>query len=507
MLGLSIQRLQTTRRSRLVTVWTAAGVVLIAILGETHASPYRPVIGHISMSSAHWIVGALVGVSAMVFVTAGFLLALRESWRGHMDLATILKLGVVFQLIAICIPVILSRDIYSYAMYGRMLSIYHVNPYVVSPVDFSRDPFFQFVGPLWRDSQTVYGPLFSLISGVLASGAKSIGGLTFLFKLISGAAAIATMFLSARLAQRMRPGREAFAAVLIGWNPVVLFQVIGGGHNDTLIGLAVVLALWLLVNDRVGWQENALTRNELAATAVLTLATLIKAVAGLPLVLLLIFVVARRQGRDRLVVLVAHVGVAVALTAALAWPFMQTGNPSLGLIDLATHAEWPALPLFFQTVLASVADYVVGPHAAEVSRILVQVAFLAMFAGAFVWLAAQVARRAPSLSLQGLGVAWGWAFLIFMLTIPQLLPWYLIWLLPLAWLMPKVPRAVIILMGVVLGLTTELGMAVPPAHIFQVLITAGHFVLPPVFLALLVYLLVCLRRESAQGRILESGLV
>ena len=42
------------------------------------------------------------------------------------------------------------------------------------------------------------------------------------------------------------------------------------------------------------------------------------------------------------------------------------------------------------------------------------------------------------------GAAWAWGLLASMLLGPVLLPWYVVWALPLVWLLPRVPRTVLL---------------------------------------------------------------
>src|SRR5437899_1346598 len=54
-----------------------------------------------------------------------------------------------------------SLDLWSYAMYGRIAAVHHANPYVMRPSAFSTDRFLAFVRPGWRNTRSVYGPLFT----------------------------------------------------------------------------------------------------------------------------------------------------------------------------------------------------------------------------------------------------------------------------------------------------------------------------------------------------------
>jgi hypothetical protein len=207
------------------------------------------------------------GVAAMGAAVVAFLLALRAAWAGRISVRTALWLGLGFHALAVALPLLLSRDVYSYAAYGRILAVHGENPYLVAPGDFPADPVLPLVGPQWTGTPAVYGPLFTLISAAVAGLSDDPGVLSFAFKALAGLASAATMLLVARVAARTRPDRTALAVVLIGWNPAVLFHVVGGGHNDALVGLSVAAALALLLSGR-----------ELGATVALALGALVKAV-------------------------------------------------------------------------------------------------------------------------------------------------------------------------------------------------------------------------------------
>ena len=62
-------------------------------------------------------------------------------------------------------PASLSDDVYGYASYGRLLSVHHTNPYVISPSAFPQDPTFPLIH--WKDALAPYGPLWIVLSAVV----------------------------------------------------------------------------------------------------------------------------------------------------------------------------------------------------------------------------------------------------------------------------------------------------------------------------------------------------
>ncbi|MFM7719367.1 MAG: hypothetical protein ACKO8G_07795, partial [Actinomycetota bacterium] len=85
-----------------------------------------------------------------------------------------------------------------------------------------------------------------------------------------------------------------------------------------------------------------------------------------------------------------------------------------------------------------------------------------------------------------LGAAWGLGLLALTLLGPMLLPWYVAWSLPIAWLLPR--RAWIALVGTSVALGVSLVAAEPgrfPA-VFDANLLVGHWIVTPAVLALLV---------------------
>ncbi len=141
---------------------------------------------------------------------------------------------------ALLFPTVLSADVYHYALQGRLFAVHGLNPYVDSGAAIADDPFYRLA--VWRDMTTQYGPLWNLVAaaiGWLGAGdpvATAIG-----FKVVAGAAHVAATMAVVALAGRIPGGRADVAAILFGWNPILLQEAAGSGHNDSLM-LALALA-------------------------------------------------------------------------------------------------------------------------------------------------------------------------------------------------------------------------------------------------------------------------
>jgi alpha-1,6-mannosyltransferase len=487
---------QTLRRSPgPAVVFSAVSVVLVAMVstvpgsplvprlpaGVVPGGPFRWLAGVIGLDALHggWLVAE--GVVVTLVAAVSFLCVLRRAWRGDLSLRAVVLMAVAYDVIVMLVPVVFSRDVYSYISYGQIASLHHANPYVQVPADFPRDAIYPLVGHKWVGTPAVYGPLFTGLSAVLTRWVHSIPALVTAFRLVAAAASLGTIALVARTAGRHRPSRAAFAVAAFGMNPVIVFQSVGGGHNDMLLALGIAGAFALV-----------LARRHLLAVAVLALVALIKASAALPLFLLLVWIVARRPAGQRLRAAFTHGGVAAAIGLVVAAPFFQPHDPTLGMFELAGHEGWLAPSRLVHRFLDWISFDTLG--------VLGRVGFAALLVWFVVQLARAVARRASTDAQPfELGAAWGWSLLLLMLLGPVLLPWYVAWSLPMVWLLPRVPRAVLIGTGVALTVsqwTTE-PLRYPRAYEINVLL--GHYLLTPLVLAAAVWLCLDLRRRLRSG--------
>ena len=478
---------------------SAAGVVLMALVGSVPRSPYQPVLPAgagpggpfaviaraVGLDALHGSALAAAGVACAAFAAASFLLVLRAAWRGEVRLRTVVILIIAYHAIILSLPLLFSRDVYSYIAYGRIAGVHHANPYVQTPLDFRSDAIFPLVGHKWVGTPAVYGPFFTLVSALVTRGIGSISTLIVVFRLVAIAASLGTIGVVAWLTGRLWPERRVFAIAALGLNPVVLFNSVASGHNDLLVALSIAGALALVV-----------VRKDLLAVIVLTLAALIKASAVLPLVLLIVVIVARSPKGRRLRAFAAPAGLVAALGVLFAAPFFQMHDPTLGMLELAGHEGWLAPSRFFRRVLDWVSFGTLG--------VVARLGFAVLLVVVAVVLARETARRAPTLSPLGLGGRWGWALLSLALLGPVLLPWYVTWSLPLIWLLPRVPRTVLLATSTALAVSQWAAEPTRFAVTYNVNTVLGYYVVTPVLVGGLLWLLVDLRRRLREGAPLED---
>lgn len=474
----------------------------IAVVGSLPDSPFTPPLprgteagwplrGTLSLFGLDRLsrgVIAALGALLIFAAAAAFLYALRRGWRRELSVGRVIAVALLLHLLALAMPVFLSRDVYSYAFYGRMVERYGANPYTEIPASFASDPAYPFVSVDWIDSPSVYGPGFTAISAGVSGVAATPERQAFSFKLLAAIASISTLFLAVAAARRIAPERVSFAAALIGWNPVIVFHGVAGGHNDALLGL--VLAGGVLA---------ILARKELLATGLLALGTLVKVSGAVPLVMAIAAAVVARGRSARLRVAGLHAGVAAAVAAPFVIPFLQAEDPTLGALELASRQGWLAPSRFVLQAFRGLARLIGGDGAADVVGLIVRIAFPLLLIWVLVILVRHLSRDPARISPPVVVAAMGWAALISMLVAPILLPWYAAWVVPLAWLLPRPARGGAVVLSLALTITELVAEPARSPGLYEAMVFGLHWVATPLMLLVLVRLVTDLRARVAAG--------
>jgi alpha-1,6-mannosyltransferase len=498
----------TTREGWQALALAAAGLVAMAIVGAAPGSPYQPLLtpngqpsgplteiaGRLGLGSIPGDPVLLVAVVVSTFAVIGFLVLLRAAFRGGVGLAPAALLVVGAHALLLELPLLFSRDVYSYAYYGRIAGVYGGNPYVQTPLDYPTDALWRFVGPIWVNTRAVYGPAWSALSGGLSTWfAARPSSQVEAYRMLALLASLTTCALIVWTVRRLWPERTAFALVAFGANPVVVYYSVASGHNDVLVALTIAAAFACVVSHR-----------EMPAVALLTVGALIKATAGLPLILLLVWCIARRPPEQRWRPAITHVGLAVAISLAFSLPFFQLQDPTLGMLDLAGHSGW----LSPAAVGSHVVDILTFHTLGWVVRVVIGIVLLR-----WIWrLSVAVWRRttgtdvagAPVMSPREQAATWGWVLMLLMLLGPVLMPWYVTWALPLAWVLPRAARTTLLAVSAILGVTLWSTEAMRYPGAFRLNVFVGNWIAVPIIVGLLIWLLRDLRSRIEGGGLFED---
>jgi len=149
-------------------------------------------------------------------------------------------------------------DIFQYVAQGRLVAAHAVNPFLVAPLAYPGDAIVPFLAFPREPSQ--YGPLWAGIEGAIdrlssADVSRVDERLVVelgLYKLLGAVGQLVGAWLVFVLAGRLgaeRP-RALGAAYLFAWNPLLLWEMVGNGHNDGLMMLGGLLACLALSSSR-----------------------------------------------------------------------------------------------------------------------------------------------------------------------------------------------------------------------------------------------------------------
>ncbi|HEY3061647.1 MAG TPA: hypothetical protein VGL99_21970 [Chloroflexota bacterium] len=212
----------------------------ITIVGQSFpqlgALPNMNVAG--SLGVALGIVG--VGYLAGIVILDRGIAKLRGAGR------IVIGFSLVFQLTLILIPGVFSTDVYSYLIYGQMAGVHGLNPYVVPPDALPGNPLLTWIYDDWRSLATPYGPLWTLLSAALAPllYPLDVSDQVLIHKVLMNLVHLVNLVLLTVLLKRGLPhvrGGRLTAFALFAWNPLLLLEIAGNGHNDALM-LTLLLA-------------------------------------------------------------------------------------------------------------------------------------------------------------------------------------------------------------------------------------------------------------------------
>ncbi len=231
----------------------------------------------------------------------------------------VVLLALVFGLLLLPLYPVTATDIFNYIFFGRVWAFQGQNPYVLSPSLRPADPIYPYTA--YDDEPTVYGALFTHLSALLAwLAGPSLSTAVLVFKgamLACHALALALVYWVLR---RTRPALAAAGLYLLAWNPLVLFNTAGDGHNDIVMLVLILLALAFASRNR--W---------VLACAAIVLSASVKYVS---LLLVPVFVVAtlRRLGWRRWPVVARGLALGVGLAVLLHAPFYAGPDTVLGAL-------------------------------------------------------------------------------------------------------------------------------------------------------------------------------
>jgi hypothetical protein len=430
-----------TRVAAVALALLVAGSLLIVVVSANRPSLLAPTT-HANFFP-RWMAGPLGGLwpgltgngttlrwlftGAIVAMYVAYVGALRYAKRvpASWVIGSILLVHAIFLLA----PPLALTDVFNYINYGRMEMVHHLNPYTTIPISEPHsDPSFALSN--WHQLLSPYGPLFTLLTFAVVP--LGVAGSFWALKFVLALASLGTLYLVWRCARLL--GRDPVAAiVLVGLNPIVLVWGLGGDHNDFLTVFLIVLGFYLLLRAREsgdrqvasvahghrsaaallsrlrGWLVP-LSPADAAAGAAFVTAAGVKASAGILIPVVLAGLARTPRRLTQVLMGMAAAGVVVAVVSLLAF--------GLHIPDLNTQSR-----LVTNESVPNLIGLLIGVGGEDEAVRIVMSGLL----GVSVLLCCATAWRRRS-SIE----ASGWASVALLVTLSWVLPWYVLWVLPLA---------------------------------------------------------------------------
>ncbi|WP_199440915.1 polyprenol phosphomannose-dependent alpha 1,6 mannosyltransferase MptB [Umezawaea beigongshangensis] len=324
-------------------------------------------------------------------------------------------------------PPLFSRDVFSYLAQGE-IAARGLDPHALGPATAlgAASEIVGRVGPQWRDTPSPYGSLFGAVQRLIAqvsAGDPLVGVL--LHRLVAVLGLVLVVWAVPRLA--VLAGGAPRTALWLGvLNPLVLWHLVAGVHNDSLmLGLMLTGAVVALeaLRERIEWGPLALGVVLVALGAEVKLPALLAlAVVGTAL--------ARRRGGTVGDLVLAGAGTLLAFVAVCGAVSLLTGLGFGWVRTLGTSGQvdsWLAPTNWFGFLTGGVG----AVFGAQITPVMIGVGrtlgCVLAVGGIALVLRAQLRGRIGGVA--SLGAVLG----LFVVLGPVVQPWYLLWaVVPLA---------------------------------------------------------------------------
>jgi hypothetical protein len=245
-----IRRLSWSRLSdpKIALALSGVGLLLGMLVGatapntETLPLPIVLPLSHLLPSLQNYPVLASVmlytGDVLACLGLAGMLWAHSQGWRPDPRRLLLASAGIVAVMVSLT-PVG-SSDTASYAAYGRIAAL-GGNPYLTNPQKYlgPSSPYTTAVGVFWKKTPSVYGPVATMIQRFAATiGGANASTTIWILMILNGIVFIGVGLLL------LKTSDDPIRATLF-WtaNPVLIQQLVSGGHLDTFVAAAAICSI------------------------------------------------------------------------------------------------------------------------------------------------------------------------------------------------------------------------------------------------------------------------
>jgi hypothetical protein len=137
-------------------------------------------------------------------------------------------------------PAMVSYDIFNYIATAKVAFLYHENPYLIMPIQFTGDPLLLFTHA--ANKTALYGPVWILLTGVPFLLSFGNFFLTLLsFKFLNIIFFLGTIFVIYRYFSK-----NLYQLAFFAFNPLVILEILLGSHNDIVMMFFAFVSIYFL---------------------------------------------------------------------------------------------------------------------------------------------------------------------------------------------------------------------------------------------------------------------
>ncbi len=245
----------------------------------------------------------------------------------NINIRSLLTYALIISGVLLFLWPVLSIDIFFYMGIGRVFTEFGQNPYVIPYASMVSDTLYPSINNVWSALPSFYGPLLTSIFIFLSSiSGDNILVSLFIFKLFFVLINLLNIFLLYKLF------KNKFVVYLYALNPLVLFELAGTAHNDSLINFFLLLSLVFILSKR-----QLLLKTLLSATFII-FSFLVKFTTIIFIPIFFLFTFFRfKTKRDKLVYVVSLAFLVIANNFVFFFPYGNMGN-IIGRIG--SHMMW-----------------------------------------------------------------------------------------------------------------------------------------------------------------------
>lgn len=139
-----------------------------------------------------------------------------------------------------------SYDLFNYIFAAKVVVHYHQNPYVLTALDFPKDPMLSFMH--WTHNTYQYGVVWlgvTLPFYFFGFGYFIIS--FFLFKILATLCYLGSIYFFQKIIHKVNPEQESLGLLLFALNPLVIIELLVSSHNDSSMMFLALMGVYFIL--------------------------------------------------------------------------------------------------------------------------------------------------------------------------------------------------------------------------------------------------------------------